>query len=146
STLEDLAEGTFQTVIGEMEELGKKVARVIVCSGKIYFELLAARREHKIADTAILRLEQLYPFPEEVFAAQMAKFSTAKEVVWCQEEPQNQGAWYSTRHHLVEHLKKGQTLRFVGRPASASPAVGYYSKHVAQQKAIIESAFGLSDD
>ncbi len=145
SSLDELARGQFQTVIGEVDELdAKKVKRIILCSGKIYYELLAARRERAQADTAVLRMEQLYPFPDEAFAAEMKKFPNAKEVVWCQEEPRNQGAWYwfVSRQHLVRAVGAKQQLLLVSRPASASPAVGYYAKHNAQQKAIIDAAFG----
>ena len=143
STLDELSEGTFRTVIGETEKLeAKKVARVVVCSGKVYFDLIAGRRERKIENVAVVRLEQLYPFPEKAFAAELKKYPAAKDLVWCQEEPQNQGAWYASRHHLMDHLRDGQTLHFAGRPPAASPAVGYYSKHNLQQKALVEAAFG----
>ena len=143
SSLDELARGKFQTVIGEVDELdAKKVKRIIICSGKIYFELLAARREKQRTDCALLRVEQLYPFPDKVFAAEMKKYAAARDVVWCQEEPQNQGAWYATRHHFSRGLRDAQKLHVVARPASASPAVGYYAKHNAQQKAIIDGAFG----
>ena len=145
SSLDDLARGQFQTVIGEVDELdAKKVKRVILCSGKIYYELLAARREKQQGDTAVLRVEQLYPFPDEAFAMELKKYPNAKEVVWCQEEPRNQGAWYwfASRQHLVKAVGSKQQLLLVSRPAAASPAVGYYAKHNAQQKTIIESAFG----
>ena len=144
SSLDDLSKGTFQTVIPEVAELDpKKVTRVVVCAGKIFYELLATRREHKIENVAILRLEQLYPFPNEVFAAEMKKYPKAKELVWVQEEPQNQGAWYASRHHFADHASEGQKLEVVARPASASPAVGYYTKHNAQQKIVIESALRI---
>ena len=144
SSLDDLSKGTFQTVIPEVDELDpKKVTRVVVCAGKIFYELLAARREHKIANVAILRLEQLYPFPNEVFAAEMKKYPKAKDLVWVQEEPLNQGAWYASRHHFTEHASEGQMLDVVARPASASPAVGYYAKHNVQQKVVIDSALRI---
>ncbi len=145
SSLEDLSKGKFQTVIGEVDELdSKKVTRVILCSGKIYYELLAYRREHKITNTAIVRLEQLYPFPQQAFDAELKKWPKAAEIVWCQEEPRNQGMWYwfVSREHLVKAVDSNQQLLLVSRPASASPAVGYYTKHNAQQKAVIEDAFG----
>ncbi len=145
SSLDELANGSFQTVIGEIDELdAKKVKRVICCSGKLYYELLAARREKKQTDVAILRIEQLYPFPAKAYANELKKYPNAREVAWCQEEPQNQGAWYASRHHFVAGLRAEQTLYAVARPASASPAVGYYSKHNAQQKTVIESALGAS--
>ena len=148
SSLDDLATGSFQTIIGEIgnaEEIEpKKVKRLVFCAGKIYYDLLAARRERKQGDVALLRLEQPYPFPDKVLAAEMKKYPSAKEVVWCQEEPLNQGAWFATRHHLVAGLRDNQTLHVVARPASASPAVGYYSKHNAQQKTVIETTLGPS--
>ncbi len=145
SSLDDLANGKFETVISEVDALDpKKVSRVVLCSGKIYYELMAYRREHKIENTAVVRLEQLYPFPVEAFATALKKWSRAKEIVWCQEEPRNQGMWYwfVSRQHLVRSVGSGQQLFLVSRPASASPAVGYYTKHNAQQKAVIEGAFG----
>lgn len=145
STLEELAEGQFRTVIGEVDTLDTgKVTRVVLCSGKIYYELLAERRAKGIQDTALVRIEQLYPFPNEAFAEELAKFPNAKEVVWCQEEPRNQGAWYwvVSRQHLARSLGKNHHLHLVSRPASASPAVGYYAKHQVQQKAVVEGAFG----
>ena len=142
STLEELAEGGFQTVIGETEKItARNVRRVILCSGKVYYELLAHRREHRIADVAIIRFEQLYPFPHDDFKAQLAKFPNAKEIVWCQEEPQNQGAWYRLRAYFRADARPKQLIAYAGRPVSASPAVGYMSKHVAQQKQLIEEAF-----
>lgn len=148
SSLDDLAKGGFQTIIGEIgsaDEIDpKKVKRVVLCSGKVYYDLLAERREKKLLDIALLRLEQPYPFPAKLFAAEMKKYPNAKEMVWCQEEPQNQGAWFATRHHLVSGLRDGQTLHVVARPASASPAVGYYAKHNAQQRTVIETALGAS--
>jgi 2-oxoglutarate dehydrogenase E1 component len=143
SSLDELSKGSFQTVIGEAEALDpKKVTRAVLCSGKIYYELLAHRREQKIANTVIIRLEQMYPFPEEKLDAELAKWPKIKEVVWCQEEPRNQGCWYwlASRQHLKSTVDA--ELFLISRPASASPAVGYYAKHNAQQKAVIEGAFG----
>ena len=145
STMDELAKGEFQRVIGEVDALdAKKVTRVIFCSGKIYYDLVAARRERKITNIAIARLEQLYPFPEESFKAELARYPKLTEVVWCQDEPRNQGAWYwiASRQHLSRSLNEKQKLLLVSRPASASPAVGYASKHLAQQKDLIESALG----
>jgi 2-oxoglutarate dehydrogenase E1 component len=149
SDLDELAKGQFRTVIGEVEQLDpKKVKRVVLCSGKIYYELMAHRREHNITDTAVVRIEQLYPFPVEAFGAELARFPNVKEVVWCQEEPRNQGSWYwfASRQHLVNVLGAKQKLFLVSRPAAASPAVGYYAKHNAQQKAVLENAFGKLSD
>jgi 2-oxoglutarate dehydrogenase E1 component len=142
-SLDDLAKGTFQTVIGEMDTLeAKKVTRLVACSGKIYFELLAARRERKIENVALVRIEQLYPFDDRRLAEEMAKFPNLKELVWCQEEPLNQGAWYAKAHRLQELINKGQSLSVVARAASSSPAVGYAAKHAIQQKEVIDRALG----
>ncbi len=148
SSIDDLANGRFQTVIPEVEQLdAKKVKRVVLCQGKIYYELLAYRRENNIKDTALVRIEQLYPFPSEAFAEAINQFPNAKEVVWSQEEPRNQGAWYwlASRQYLVNVLAKRRLL-LVARPAAASPAVGYYATHNAQQKAILENTFGAIKD
>ena len=146
SPLEEFAEGRFQTVIAEVDKMtAKNVRRVIFCSGKVYYDLLAYRREQKIADIAILRLEQQYPFPHDDFKAHLKKYPNAKEVVWCQEEPQNQGAWYRMRAYLrddMQALGYPKKLFYAGRPVSASPAVGYASWHVKQQKELVEAAFG----
>ena len=149
SSIDELANGRFQTVIPEAENLDpKKVKRVVLCQGKIYYELLAYRRENDIKDTALVRIEQLYPFPAEAFADAINQFPSAREVVWCQEEPRNQGAWYwlASRQHLVNVLGIKRRLLLVSRPAAASPAVGYYAKHNLQQKAVIENAFGPIQD
>ncbi|MCK6428277.1 MAG: 2-oxoglutarate dehydrogenase E1 component [Burkholderiaceae bacterium] len=142
SELAELARGEFQTVIGELAELdAKKVKRVIVCSGKVYYDLVAARAERKADDVAVVRIEQLYPFPHKAVAAELKKYPNAADVIWCQDEPQNQGAWFYAQHHLLENMNDGQKLGYAGRPASASPAVGYYAKHIEQQKALIDVAF-----
>ena len=148
STMDEIAKGSFQTVIGEVEALdAKKVTRVIFCSGKIYYNLVAARREKEITTIAIARLEQLYPFPQEAFQAELAKYPKATEIVWCQDEPRNQGAWYwiASRQHLDRSFNSKQRLLLVSRPASPSPAVGYLSKHNAQLKKLMDSAFGEID-
>ncbi len=143
SSLDELADGRFQNVIGEVEAItAKNVRRVIACSGKIYYELAAHRREQKIRDVAIIRFEQQYPFPHSDFSAALAKFPQAKEVIWCQEEPQNQGAWYRLRAYFRADALPKQVVSYAGRPVSASTAVGYMSKHLAQQKQLIEDAFG----
>ncbi|MBI3230119.1 MAG: 2-oxoglutarate dehydrogenase E1 component, partial [Burkholderiales bacterium] len=139
----DLAKGAFHTVIGEVDEKidAKKVKRAIICSGRVYYDLVNARRERAQNDTAIIRIEQLYPFPHKAFAAELKKFPNLAEVVWAQDEPQNQGPWFQTQHNIFENLESGQKLAYAGRPPSASPAVGYYDKHFAQQKALLETAF-----
>ncbi|HZX30613.1 MAG TPA: 2-oxoglutarate dehydrogenase E1 component [Rhodocyclaceae bacterium] len=145
SSLDELANGEFKRVIGEIDAIdAKKVKRVVLCSGKVYYDLLAARREQGIKDIAIVRLEQLYPFPKASLEAELAKYPKATEIVWCQEEPRNQGAWYwiASRHHLEAQISGKQKLLLVSRPASSSPAVGYLAKHNEQQKALVASALG----
>lgn len=145
STLDEISRGQFHPLIGEIDSLDdKKVTRVIFCSGKVYYDLLAARRARSITHIAIARLEQLYPFPQEAFDAELARYPNATEVVWCQEEPRNQGAWYwvASRQHLDRSLNSKQHLLLVSRPASPSPAVGYLGKHNEQKNALIESALG----
>ncbi|HEX7934923.1 MAG TPA: 2-oxoglutarate dehydrogenase E1 component, partial [Paraburkholderia sp.] len=144
SDLSELAKGSFQPVIGEVDEAidAKKVKRVLACSGRVYYDLVAHRREAKANDVAIVRIEQLYPFAHKQFEAELKKYDNATEVVWVQDEPQNQGPWFYIEHHLKEGMKEGQKLAYSGRPASASPAVGYYAKHYEQQKALVEGAFG----
>jgi 2-oxoglutarate dehydrogenase E1 component len=141
--LSDLAKGSFQTVISEVDEKidAKKVKRIIACSGKVYYDLINARTERAQTDTAIIRIEQLYPFPHKTFAAELKKFPNFTELVWAQDEPQNQGAWFQIQHNIFENMESGQKLAYAGRPASASPAVGYYDKHYAQQKALLDTAF-----
>ncbi len=143
SSLEELASGTFQTVIGEVDELdAKKVTRVICCAGKIYYDLVKARREAKANHIAIIRTPQLYPMDDARLAEEMKRYPGLKELVWCQEEPENQGSWYAKHHTLVHLVTKGQSLHCVSRPASASPAVGSAAKHVEQQKIVVETALG----
>ena len=141
--LKELAKGSFLTVIPEVDALDSKaVTRIIACSGKVYYDVISARREQRHDNVAVIRVEQLYPFPHKQFAAEIKRYPNATEVVWCQEEPQNQGAWYQTRHFLTENLRDDQKLFYAGRPSSASPAVGYASKHNEQQKKLVEVAFG----
>jgi len=143
SPLSEFTKGSFQTVIPEQKVLkADKVKRVLVCSGKVYYDLNKKREEKGADDVAILRVEQLYPFPHKVFASELKKYPNATEVVWCQDEPQNQGAWFFIQHNLHENLLEGQKLGYSGRAASASPAVGYAHLHQEQQKALVEGAFG----
>jgi 2-oxoglutarate dehydrogenase E1 component len=143
SPLEDLATGTFQPVIGEVDPaiVADEVKRVMLCSGKVYYDLVQARTDQKRSDVAILRVEQLYPFAHKSFQAELQKYPNAKELVWVQDEPQNQGPWFYVQHHLYENMSDGQKLGYAGRPASASPAVGYLAKHQEQQRALVEQAF-----
>ncbi len=141
SDLHEFAKGGFHTVIGETAELdAKKVKRVVACSGKVYYDLRTARGDRD--DVAIIRLEQLYPFPHKALAAEFKKYPNLSEIVWCQDEPQNQGAWFQIQHNIMENMEPGQKLSYAGRPASASPAAGYYSVHNEQQKALLQAAFG----
>jgi 2-oxoglutarate dehydrogenase E1 component len=144
SPLTEFTKGEFKTVIGPARDDidGDKVKRVIACSGKVAYDLMKARVEKKGGDVAILRIEQLYPFPHKSFAAEMRRFPNATEIVWCQDEPQNQGAWFFIQHQIHENMSDGQKLGYAGRPASASPAVGYSHLHVEQQKALLDQAFG----
>ena len=141
SALEDLAIGRFDNVIGELDPMKPNdVRRVVACSGKVYFDLLETRRERGINDIAIIRLEQLYPFPAAELSRQLQLFKNAREVVWCQEEPQNQGSWLSIQDLLREQLQPDQSLFYAGRPPMASPAGGDYHKHLERQKNLVDAA------
>ncbi len=141
SSLEDLSNGKFYLVIPEADPLNAKdVRKVVMCSGKVYYDLLSERRKREQSDVALVRVEQLYPFPVEALQAVLKTYPKAKQVVWCQEEPQNQGAWFSSQHHMQKSLSKGQTLEYVGRGFFASPAVGYASLHAQQQRDLVEQA------
>jgi len=147
STLEDLADGHFHNVLDETDDLDKSgVERIILCSGKVFYDLRAARRERGLDNIAILRLEQLYPFPEaELLEILSGHYPNVVDAVWCQEEPMNQGAWYSSQHHMrrVIHKHKAEVyLRYIGRDASAAPAAGYMALHVQQQEQFIDEALG----
>ena len=145
SPLLEFTKGAFQTIIPENnEEIIKKsdrVKRIIACSGKVYYDLVKKRQEKEIDDVVILRVEQLYPFPHKAFATELKKYSQATDIVWCQDEPQNQGAWFFVQHYIHENMLSGQKLGYSGRAASASPAVGYSHLHQDQQKALVEGAF-----
>jgi 2-oxoglutarate dehydrogenase E1 component len=143
SPLSEFTKGGFQTVIPENKELkADKVKRVVACSGKVYYDLVKKREEKGQDDVAIIRVEQLYPFPHKAFAAELKKYPNATDIVWCQDEPQNQGAWFFIQHNIHENMIEGQRLGYSGRAASASPAVGYAHLHQEQQKSLVEGAFG----
>ncbi len=143
SPLAEFTKGSFQTIIPDQKALkGDKVKRVVACSGKVYYDLAKKREEKGSDDVAILRVEQLYPFPHKAFATELKKYPNATEVVWTQDEPQNQGAWFFVQHYIHENMLEGQKLGYSGRVASASPAVGYSHLHQEQQKALVEGAFG----
>lgn len=145
SSLESLSSGKFQTVIPEVDDLDKeKVTRLVLCSGKVYYDLLSMRREKQLDTVAIVRIEQLYPFPESDLEAVLAQWPRLDSVVWCQEEPKNQGAWYCSQHHMqrviAAHGNTGLTLEYAGRPASAAPACGYMSMHLEEQEGLVARA------
>ncbi|GAB6040294.1 2-oxoglutarate dehydrogenase E1 component [Endothiovibrio diazotrophicus] len=147
SPLEAFYQGRFQPVIEEADALEREgVRRVLLCSGKLYYDLLAARRERSRDEIAILRIEQLYPFPEKSLRNQLKRYPNALDVAWCQEEPRNQGAWYTSRHHLRAALAEGQRLRHLGRPSAAAPAVGSFRLHVQQQQALVDEALAAVEE
>jgi 2-oxoglutarate dehydrogenase E1 component len=144
STLEEFTGGRFHNVIGEIDDVApRKVRRVVMCSGKLYYDLLEKRRGEGLEHVALLRLEQLYPFPEDELAGALAPYDRAEEFIWAQEEPRNQGAWYHSQHHMRAVLGPDRHLEHVTRPASASPAVGHYDVHVRQQETLVAKALGL---
>ncbi len=146
SPLEDVINGQFQRIIGEIEELdAPAVKRVVFCSGKVFYDLLEARRAAHIDNVAIVRIEQLYPFPVQEYAKALAAYPRATEVVWCQEEPQNQGAWYQIQHRLRQPLHSEQELFYAGRPHAAAPAAGIFQLHVKRQQALVEAALRIND-
>ena len=143
SPLSEFTKGSFQTVIPDNGGLkADKVKRVVACSGKVYYDLAKKREEKEIDDVAILRIEQLYPFPHKAFSGELKKYPNLTDIVWCQDEPQNQGAWFFVQHYIHENMAEGQKLGYSGRAASASPAVGYSHLHQEQQKALVDGAFG----
>jgi 2-oxoglutarate dehydrogenase E1 component len=147
SSLADFSSGGFATVLDDAELHTKSVKRVLVCSGKIYFDLLIARKENRIDDCAIIRLEQLYPFPKEEMLDSLNRYPNADELIWVQEEPRNQGAWSTLRssRFLAGCLDGDKPLTCIARPPSSSPAVGYAALHLEQQNQIIKDALRLGD-
>jgi len=142
SSLDDLSNGSFQLVIADSnaKQPAKKVRRVVFCSGKVYYDLIEDAEKRGIDDVAILRVEQLYPFPRAEVSAELSKYPAAKEVIWCQEEPMNQGAWFQIRHHLQACIESKHSLSYAGRPRSPAPAAGHFNAHVAEQAALVEHA------
>ena len=140
SSLDELANGEFQHLIPDNAADPKKVKRVVACSGKVYYDLLEDAQKRGQDDVAILRVEQLYPFPRPELAAELKRFASATEVVWCQEEPQNQGAWYQIKHHLQACLGDKQSLHYAGRARSPSPAAGHLAEHVEEQLQLVADA------
>lgn len=143
SNLSDLDKGSkFNAVLDDELVDAKKAKRIIFCSGKVYYDLFQARQEKKIKDIAIVRLEQLYPFPEEEVQKILSKYSNAKDIVWCQEEPENMGSWFFIQPRFMEILTEKHEFSYIGRKASASPATGYASHHKQEQAEIIENCLG----
>ncbi|MEX2607565.1 MAG: 2-oxoglutarate dehydrogenase E1 component [Kiritimatiellia bacterium] len=145
SSLQDLAKGEFQTLIPETHTdlMPKKITRVVMCSGKVYYELVNKRTEHELTHVAILRLEQLYPFDHDAVMKQLKRYPKVTELVWCQEEPLNQGAWYQIRHRLQQCLQSGQELIFSGRIACSAPAGGSPMRHNERENILIHESLGL---
>ncbi|MCR3755718.1 MAG: subunit of E1(0) component of 2-oxoglutarate dehydrogenase [Sodalis sp. Psp] len=145
SSFDELANGTFQPAIGEVDDLDPQgIKRVVMCSGKVYYDLIDQRHKNEQKNIAIVRIEQLYPFLLQAVRGVLAPYAHVQDFVWCQEEPQNQGAWYCSQHYLREVIATGATLHYVGRPASASSAVGYLSVHQAEQKNLVNDALNVS--
>ena len=146
STLEDLTNGGFNWVLPEVDELDNRVRRVIICSGKIYYELLEARRVNRIHDIAILRIEQIYPFPGAQLDALLAGYSDTNDLLWCQEEPKNQGAWDFCKVRIPALIDQRWQLAYAGRQPSSAPAVGSVKLHAQEQQQIINTALDISED
>lgn len=148
STLEELANSSFQPVLGEQElSEDSSVKRVVLCSGKVYYHLLEARQERNLDDVALVRIEQLYPFPEENLRVALEKYKHVTDFIWCQEEPLNQGAWYSSQHRMrrtIERVNEKAFLRYAGRAASSAPAAGYMSTHIEEQNKFVNAALDTS--
>ena len=147
SSLDDLAHGQLKLLIPEIDKHNaEKIKRIVLCSGKVYYDLLIRRREHKQNHIVLIRIEQLYPFPYDQLKEELKKYSNVKQVVWCQEEPKNQGAWFCARHRLVKCIREDQTLEYVGRPASAAPAAGYPAIFLKLQKQLVNQALDLEEE
>ena len=141
SPLEDLVKGTFHNIIPEIDTLDEqKVTKVVLCCGKVYYDLLQMRRDKELNHVAIIRIEQLYPFPKKALSAEINKYPHAKAVIWCQEEPQNQGVWFSSQHNMKDCLRPEQTLAYAGRDFAAAPSVGSSALHAQQQLDLVEHA------
>ena len=143
SSLSEITEGSFNPLIGDETVAPKDVRRLIFCSGRVYYDLASLRSEHDIEDMAIIRLEELYPFPVEEYAATIERYAHVSDIVWCQEEPQNQGAWYQIRHRLQAPLTEAQQLSYAGRPDAAAPASGIFGLHAMKQNNLLFSALSI---
>jgi len=141
SNLTDLTDNEFRPIIGELDDIApNQVTRLVLCSGKVYYDLLETRRHDNTQHIAIIRIEQLYPFPVIPFKAEIQKYPNIQQIIWCQEEPKNQGAWYQSKHHFFESINKDIPICYAGRVASAAPAVGSYKTHLSEQKAVVHAA------
>jgi 2-oxoglutarate dehydrogenase E1 component len=146
SSLADLSSGCFQTIVGDPElRASNAVRRLVFCSGKVYYDLVERRSEEKLDHVAIIRLEELYPFPIDDYARTLKEYPSAAEIVWCQEEPQNQGAWYQIRHRLQKPLADIQRLYYAGRHGAAAPASGIHALHAMQQRGLVAAALGVDE-
>lgn len=146
STLEDLATGEFQRVIGDSLAADPlAVRRVVVCSGKVYYDLVQEYEKRGLQNIAIIRVEQLYPFPRTELHQELVRFPNATEVVWCQEEPMNQGAWFQIRHHLQAVISDRHPLHYAGRVRSPAPACGHLATHLKEQAALVHDALHATD-
>ena len=147
STFDELSDGKFQCVIDELDVIDKTgVKRIVLCSGKVYYDLLQKRRDENIESVAIIRVEQLYPYPEDEVRQTLSQYKNVSEVYWCQEEPRNQGAWYNSQHRFYRtchEVHPSTILQYAGRKPSASPAAGYMALHVAEQELFINEALGI---
>jgi 2-oxoglutarate dehydrogenase E1 component len=147
SSLSDLTQSEFLTVIGEQDDIDPfHVTRIVLCAGKVYYDLLETRRQDQLTHIAILRIEQLYPFPVQQYKTEMEKYVNVEHIVWCQEEPKNQGAWYQSKHHFANNLGKDILISYAGRAPSAAPAVGNYKTHLSEQKAVVNTALYGSNE
>jgi len=145
STLEELSDGYFRVVMPDPKEVAADdVTRIILCSGKVYYDLYDYREQNNVSNTVILRVEQLYPFPEAELHEMFSLYPNVQTVVWCQEEPMNQGAWYCSQHHMrhvVHRTNPALYLNYAGREGSAAPAAGYMARHTEEQNRLIDHAF-----
>ena len=143
SPVDELVNGRFREILDDPNP-PKKARRLVFCSGKVYYDLIKRRREEELDNVAIIRIEQLYPFPIEKLAVELDKYN-AGTFVWCQEEPKNQGAWYTSQHHMRAAIGVRGYLEYAGRPTMAAPAVGYAALHIKQLHSLVEVALGLKD-
>jgi 2-oxoglutarate dehydrogenase E1 component len=144
SSPQDLMQGPFHPVLSEIDEIDPAtVKKIVICSGKVYYDVLEQRRERGISDVVIIRLEQVHPFPTRELVKEIRTYPAANEVAWCQEEPKNQGCWYQISYYLGKMLGEGQVLSYVGREGSPSPAVGFYKLHVKQQQDLVDGALAV---